>query len=286
MSTPAALIHEVAQPLLGMPVYMAGSLVAADEYNLPDAYDDVDIFCPTSEAMVAAVQRLHDLGFQFNDRFQRVWARWLKYGLKGWHTNSMKLELHNEMPTHYLLNGMEASPERFTMLRNEDKLEVNIIYKLQGGHPLNRLSAVLESFDFGLLGVGYDLEHGLLRRDMRSYLFPTYTPDGALPLMPMKRHDWIQGFLSQYNGTREAGRYAKYAKYGYDLHLVRDDLIAGYEAAADYLGDRDQEDKKLLAKIYMRIAELIDTNAIDELYEAGQEILFLDALDEIYEALE
>ena len=260
MTSASNVIAEVSAPLAGLPVYLTGSLVAAETYMLDQAFDDADIFCPSDLVLIATVQRLLDQGYELNDRFVRVWARWLKYGFKKWHTNSIKL--HSPGGT-----------------------EVNVVYKLQDGHPTTSLSQVIESFDFGLLAVGYDLEYGT-KHDFRSALFPGMDPDGPLPLMPNKQSNWRQGFISQYNGTREAGRYAKYVAYGHDLSLVKDDLLVGYHEAAAYLAQRDRPEKIQLGKIYETIALKIEDDEIDELLEAAKQIPYLDTLDAIMEALE
>ena len=72
-------------------------------------------------------------------------------------------------------------------------------------------------------------------QDMRAYLFPGHDINGPLPLMPQRRDAWRGGFISQYQGMRELGRYAKYARYGYDMSAVQNDLIEGYMNAATYM---------------------------------------------------
>ena len=261
MSTAArATIDKVRALLAGDPVFMAGSLLAEYTYGKSDAHHDVDLFCPTSQVLVSTIQKLLDNGYTFADRFDRVWVRWLKYGFKSWHTNSMRL---------YDPSGMET----------------NLIYKLVDGHPTTSLAQVLESFDFGLLATGWDLQRDQYM-DLRSYLFPAHASDGPLPMMPNKRDNWRNGFISQYNGLREGGRYAKYHRYGYDLSLVQDDLATGYWAAASYLGDHFDSDKQQLGKIYEAIAIKIEDDEIDELNEAMKQIDFKDPLDQIMEALE
>lgn len=259
MST-SAIIADVRQLLRGEPVFLAGSLVAADTYGLPDAFHDVDLFCPTPQVLISIGQRLLDHGYKFDDRFGRVWARWLKYGMKGWHTNSLRL----------------TSP---------GGIETNLVYKLTEGHPATSLSQVLESFDFGLLGMGWDLESDTFR-DLRPYLFPNVTTRDRLPMMPNKRSNWRQGFISRYNGLREMGRYAKYYRYGYDLSLVKDDLVCGYTAAAKYHCGRFEPEQQDLGHIYESIAMLIDIDDIDQLEAASQEIDYDDSLDAIMKALE
>lgn len=256
----SAIIADVRSLLAGEPVYLAGSLVAEQTYGLSDAHSDVDIFCPTGQVLVSVGQRLLDHGYSLDERFSRVWARWLRYGFKTWHTNSLRL----------------MSPAG---------TETNLVYKLTEGHPATSLAQVLESFDFGLLATGYDLEFDTFR-DMRSYLFPDRDPDGPLPLMPNKRSNWRNGFISQYNGLREYGRYAKYHTYGYDMSEVKGDLIEGYWAASAYLSTHFDADKQLLGKIYDTIAGHIELDNIDELLVAAKQIDYKDSLDAIMEALE
>lgn len=256
----SAIIADVRSLLAGEPVFLAGSLVAEETYGLSNAHHDVDLFCPTSQVLVATGQRLLCQGYTLDDRFKRVWARWLRYGFKTWHTNSLRL----------------ISP---------GGVETNLVFKLQDGHPTTSLAQVLESFDFGLLGVGYDLELDM-RRDLRPYLFPGYDIDGPLPMMPAKRDSWRNGFISQYNGMREFGRYAKYHRYGYDMSLVKDDLVEGYWSAASYLAGHFDEGKQQLGKIYEAIAGHIEFDNIDELETAAKKIDYNDSLDAIMEALE
>lgn len=256
----SALIADVRSLLSGDPVFLAGSLVAEEAYGKSNAHSDVDLFCPNEHVFIATGQKLLDNGYVFDERMDRVWHRWLRYGFKTWHTNSLRIN----------------SPVG---------TKTNLVYKLVDGHKTTSLSQVLESFDFGLLGMGYDLESNSYR-DMRSYLFPGQDPDGALPMMPAKRDNWRNGFISQYNGLREAGRYAKYHGYGYDLTKVRDDLVEGYTAASVYLADRFEPEKQQLGKIYGVIGQHIEFDNIDQLTKASKEIDYNDSLDVIMEALE
>lgn len=254
------LIDDVRAQLNGEPVFLAGSLIAEYAHGKTNAHHDVDLFCPTSQVLIATGQRLLDNGYTMDDRFSRVWARWLRYGFKQWHTNSLRL---------YSPAGVET----------------NLVYKLTEGHPATSLAQVIESFDFGLLACGWDLEQDTYR-DMRGYLFPGIDPNGPLPLMPNKRMNWRNGFISQYNGLREAGRYAKYHDYGYDMSLVKDDLVTGYWSAASYMATTFDEDKQQLGKIYEAIALKIEDDAIKELSEAYATLDFKDSLDAIMETLE
>jgi hypothetical protein len=158
-------INEATALLRGTPVFMAGSCVAAQTYD-NDGWSDLDLFVPTQQVLISTIQTLLNHGYTIDDRFDRVWHRWLRYGLKGWHTNSMRLHSINDV-------------------------ETNVVFKMVDGHPTTSLAQVLESFDFGLLGVGYDMESGQFR-DMRPFLFPDHDVDGPLPLMPGKREMWAK----------------------------------------------------------------------------------------------
>lgn len=263
LMSPTELISTVSSIVARLPACIAGSSVAAEAYGLPlGRYADLDVLCFTPEALVLGVERLRQAGFEIEERYTRVWARWLKYGMKGWHTNSLK------------------------MLDPVTGAEVNLVYKLVGKKPLNTLAQVLESFDFGLLGMGYDLERGTYQ-DLRSYMFPGRDIDGPLPMMPLRRDDWRQGFMSQYQGLRQVGRYAKYVDYGYDMSEVKDDLYEGYMAAGSYMASRtDSEEKQLLSSIYYAIADKVMVDDVDELKKVGGQLVHLDQLDEIMEALE
>jgi|SRR5436190_4065098 len=254
-------ITTVSTPLLGMPAFIAGSVVAEDVYGLTDAHDDVDLFTPSEQALFIVVQKLLDSGYTLVDRHERIWARWIEYGFKKWHTNSLRL------------------------LDPTGQLKVNVVYKLVDRHPTTSVSQVVESFDFGLLGVGHDLRTGTIH-DFRQGLFPHLDPDGPLPLMPNKQANWRGGFISQYNGLREALRYVKYHGYGYDLSLVKLDLVEGWYQAASYLTQRDDPDKVLLGNIYQTIADRVEANDFDAIETAGTELLHMDQLDAIMDALE
>jgi hypothetical protein len=257
--SPDAVIDKVLRQLHGTPAFLAGSCAAAAAQG-HDEFHDVDIFVPSQGVLFTTIQRLLDQGYCLDDRFDRVWYRWQRFGLKGWHTNSMRL--------HSL-----------------DDVETNVIFKLVDGHPTTSLGQVLESFDFGLLGVGYDIETGTFR-DMRPYLFPNLQPDGPLPMMPSKRGNWRQGFISQYNGMREGARLAKYAGYGYDMSMVIDDLVTGYRMAASYHLSQFDSDKQLLGEIYQVIADRIELGELEELATSYATLDFNDPLDDIMAKLE
>lgn len=259
---PADLVGQVVQDLGSLPACVAGSVVAAEAYDLPVGDNsDIDVFCYTPEVMISAATRLRFLDYEVSERMERAWVRFLRYGLRSWHTNSFKL-------THPTTG-----------------VEVNLVYKQSNKQPLSSLSAVLESFDFGLLGVGYDLELGV-RQDLRPFLFPGEDIDGPLPLMPLRRGDWRGGFISKYHGLREMGRYAKYMKYGHDMSRVREDLALGYRMAALYYQDRDEQDMKHLALIFQAAADKIEMDDLDALAATAKYLLDADPLDSIMRALE
>lgn len=258
--TASDAITEVQINLDGVNGFLTGSCVAAADHGLDFAWSDIDVFMPTSHTLIAAGQRLLDRGYKLDDRFSRVWERWLSYGFKSWHTNSLRLH----------------SP---------GGIETNLVYKLTEGHAATSLAEVIESFDFGLLCTGYELSSGTYR-DMQSYLFPGTGKGQALPMMPSKRTNWRAGFISQYNGLREFGRYAKYHAYGYDMSLIKDDLAEGYRAAELYMSNHFDAEKQMMGQIYGSIADKIEDDAIDELFEATKKIDYKDSLDSIMEALE
>ena len=261
---PGEVIEELLTSLGRLPAAIAGSVVAAHVYDMPlMEQSDLDVFCYSDSALITAIERLSQYGYSLDDRFSRVKERWLKFGLKTWHTNSVKLIAPDE------LNNME----------------INLVYKTADKVPASSLAAVLEAFDFGLLGTGWDLSDGKFR-DMRSFMFPGLDITGPLPFMPNKQHAWQNGFISQYNGLREAGRYAKYYSYGHDMSLLKATMIQGYHAVAEYLVERGDPDRILLAQIYTTIATHIEFDNIDELLKANKQILSVDALDQIMEALE
>lgn len=262
--TPLEAIEDARALLTGLPACLVGSAVVSMELCqsefLADA-SDIDIFCYTDYALIAIIQKLQHHGYQVDQRFERVWQRWLRFGLKGWHTNSLKL----------------ISPEG---------VETNLVYKLLGRKPVNNLAAVLESFDFGLLGHGYDLLDNEYR-DLRGFLFPGLDPRGPLPMMPNKRSDWRNGFISQYNGLREAARYAKYAVHSeLQMEAVRDDLLTGYAQVSEYLRDRGDVNKLTLATIYDTISVCIEDNDFQKLIDMGKQIPVLDELDQLLELID
>lgn len=256
----ATAVADVLAVLHGEPVFLAGSLCAAEAYGKPDAYSDVDLFCPTDQVIMTVGQKLIDSGYTLPDRFDRVWARWKKFGFKKWHTNSLRL----------------VSP---------GGVETNLVYKLTDGHPTTSLAQVLESFDFGLLHVGYEVETGA-RRCIGSYMFPGEDLMGPLPLMPNKRSSWRSGFISQYNGIREVQRVIKYVDYGYDMSRVLDDLTTGYEQASYYFEDHFDPEKQTLGKIYQTIGVKLAAQDWDDLRQFSKQVDYKDSLDMILEGLE
>ena len=266
----AIAVPVVTSRLAGLPVFLAGSSAsAARTPGFELAYNDIDVFCSSPQSLISAAERLLAGGFEITDRYKRVYHRWMKHGFKGWHTNSLKLE-------------------------NAQGLDVNLIYKLVDKHPTTSLAQVIESFDFGLLAHGFDCETQVWR-DMREYLFPNMGAVGAtqipLPMMPIRRDDWRNGFISQYQGLREIGRFLRYNDYGYDMSLVYDDLLTGYKAASLFYSARtDKPELEMIGKIFESIAMSLEDSQLsgdwDKLREASEQIIFLDDLDAIMEALE
>ena len=256
---PEEAVASIKPAVYGLPVFGAGSAFSAIAHGRAE-WGDIDLFVPSFGAMVAVGQSMLDQGYTLGERDERVWYRLVRYGTRKWHTNSV----------HFF---------------SRDDVPVNLVFKLVGGQPTASLAQVLESFDFGLLAVGWDAESDVVR-DLRPYLFPDRPVDGPLPMLPNKRDNWVRGFISQYNGLREAARYAKYHGYGYDMSAVKQDLVTGYDAAALYHIDHFDEGKRLLGQIYLRLSELISADDMDGLSEAYKSLDFNDPLDQIMEALE
>ena len=244
----------------GTPAFLTGSAVAAAHYDLDDAFSDIDIFTPTPIATASTIQQLLNAGATLDEKYSRVWERWQTNGLSNFATHSMRLTLPSNV-------------------------EANVIFKKEHNHPLRSLSQVVESFDFGLLALGYDLRDPYTLRDYRSTMFPHLDPDGPLPLLPIRRRDWRCGFFSQYQGVRQASRYAKYVQYGYDMSEVAKDLVVGYHAGADYQFSLDTDDSRQLGSIYELLAQYITDDRIVELRELEATVRYSDALDQIMEAL-
>jgi hypothetical protein len=247
-------INEVMGYVGGKPGCIVGSAVV-DKY---DNWHDLDIFVYSEPMLYVMVENLLIRGYTQEYRYERVWDFWMDDGVQQWHTNSMRL----------------TSPMG---------VETNVVYKKEKKRGLRSLGEVLESFDFGLLARGYELETGEYH-DARGFLFPGQDPE-CLPMMRNKQRKWVKGFISQYNGLREGMRYAKYHAYGHDMSRVKDDLVTGYMIAAQDKYNSDKEKHRLLAQIYLVIAEKISCDATDELIAAYDELDLNDELDSILEAL-
>ena len=249
----------------GLPAYLAGSSVAAQFWGKPPGNDlDVFVHVPRGDtyAFGQCVARAEAAGFRFEDRMSKVNARWLTAGTPHWQTNSLKMV-------------------------NDQGLEINLIGKTVNGSPITNLSDVLESFDFGLLAMGWETRKGIFR-DMRSYQFGHLgiDLDGPLPMMLDRLDEMKQGLFSKYVGFREPGRLARYAhNYGYDMSLVIDALVKGYRANALYQSGRGNADGDMLANIYNLTADQIEDGEWDQILQAEKKIIYLDELDQIYEAM-
>lgn len=256
---------QVIGALYGHRGYLTGSVAAAADrqQHYPAAafdYHDVDVFFGSELSWVAAIQDLLSLGYEFGERQEMLWKRVLHYGTHGWHTNSMRLLAPNGV-------------------------EVNLVAKKVGGNATTSLSSVLESFDFGLLALGYETETGTFR-DARGYQFPGLDPHGPLPLLPWRRESLRQGHFREHQGMRTFGRAARYFhKYHYDGSMVLPDLVEGYTNAAVYFLDRIEPEKIQLGEIYRSVASLLDQQDWDQLIEASEALPSSNSLDTIYEIL-
>lgn len=259
---------------LGEPAYIVGSSVALAAYNLPPNGSDWDVFVPNEYMLGRVAGRLVQLGCTQPDRDSKIATRWGKFGVGRFHTNSVRFN-------------------------TQAGVEINVVYKKLGGQPLRSLSQVLESFDFGHLAMGFNMELNTYH-DQREYLFADYMerrfkapfdPTGPLPLMPEKAEAWRAGLISQYNGIRMLARIVKHADYGFDMSLVTPDLVQGYREAALYWEGRpgtpaQEMEWQTLAQIYQTIALKLDTMDMVDLRSTVAQIDYTDSLDAIMEAVE
>ena len=264
--TASEAVELVLQQTKGLRCYLTGSAASAATkehegiYGFESAYSDIDLFVGSENEWIRSIQFLLDHGYTLDERMEMLWYRVLHYGTHGWSTNSMRL----------------ANPEG---------LEVNLIYKTIGRHPTSSLSQVIETFDFGLLSMGWETEDGTFR-DARAYQFPGLDPNGPLPLLPWRRESLRQGHFREHQGMRTFGRAARYFDtYGYAGDLVIPDLIEGYNNAADYYLDRTEPEKILVGNMYRQVALLLEDRKWNKLHEASEQLPKMDVLDEIYEIL-
>lgn len=251
----------------GLRCYLTGSAAASAAKQMAgipgfdDTYSDVDLFIGSENEWVRSIQYLIDHGYTFGPRMDMLWYRILHYGTKGWHTNSMKLH----------------SPEG---------IEVNLIYKTTGDRQrTDSLSAVLHTFDFGLLALGWETEDGTYR-DLRPYMFGGLDVEGPLPLLPWRRESIKQGHFREHQGLRTFGRAARYFyDYGFDGNSVVPDLVEGYHNAAEYYTNRMEPEKIQLGEIYRSAAFLLDDRDWIKIKEASDLLPRMNTLDEIYELL-
>lgn len=255
-------VTKVLDDVAALPLFLAGSAAAAVCTSRDYAYHDVDLFSPSQGVYFSAVQQLLNRGYRLeSDRFTRMWQRHLRYGFNAWHTNSMRL------------------------IDETTGTEVNVIYKRVDGHETTQLSQVLESFDFGILGVGYETDTGVFR-DLRQYLFPDATDLNVLPMMGYRADNVGQGLMSQHTMLRMPGRYARYSRYGYDLSLVQPTLVRGYLNYAAYKEDRTKPEDQTLAQIAKALAFNIESNMLDELLSFEKQLPMQDGLDDILASIE
>jgi hypothetical protein len=259
-------LRELRTLLLGSHACIAGSAVAAETYNLPTSYDDIDVFAYGNSSLISIASTLLGNGFTFaSDNERMKWERWLAWDMNiGWKTNSIKLKGSVNLSEEY---------------------EVNVVYKTFEKQPVKRLSLVLESFDFGLLATGYELRTGDWR-DMRPFFFPGASTYISLPLLPDRADRWAEGLITQYTGIRQAGRAVKYIGYGYDLSQVVPVLVTGYRIAAAHHADHFDPVKVTLGEIYNRLADHLEDGDYDKIREADALLPQWRDVDAILERLD
>ena len=173
-----------------------------------------------------------------------------------------------------------------TIHLTNEQWDMNLTYKSYEGRPVSSLPQVIETFDWGLLAMGYDLRTG------RFFDFrPTYYPDedwNRLPMMDERMARWSEGLIMPYTGIRQAGRYHKYHhRYGYDLSGVKDVLRTGYEIAGSYHTDNEWDaEKQTLGQIFLRLGEAVAKDDWKTLAEADNALPVHRDLDEFLERID
>lgn len=242
-------------------VCIAGSLPAAVWYGKPQAWGDVDVFAYNSFELVRTTESLLHRGWELStEKDHANWRRWMRFGVNPRFNNTIHL--------------------------NNGEWDINITGKTFEGYPVRSLVQTLETFDFGLLALGYDMRRGTFT-DQRLAWFPGENWY-QLPMLEERHARWSDGLLVPYTGIRQAGRYHKYAhRYGYDLSLVKPALVQGYEIAAAYAASKDWSDKdQKLAVIYSRLAEAVSTDDWTELAEVDNSLPLHNDLDDLLRRLD
>lgn len=259
-------VNLVVDQAKGLRCYLTGSSAASAVKardgiaGFEDCYSDVDLFVGSENEWVRSIQFLIDRGYTFGPRMEMMWTRVLHFGTHGWHTNSMKLH-------------------------NPEGVEVNLIYKTVARKPVASLSQVIETFDFGLLALGWETETGIYR-DMRPYMFGDVDLNGPLPVLPWRKEQIEQGHFREHQGLRMFGRAARYfLDYGYDDTLVRPVLVEGYQNAASYYKDRIEPEKIRLGEIYQAVSFLMEDGDWTQVKAAADLLPKADELDELYTML-
>ena len=253
----AQAVGEVRHILRGRPGFLVGSSVAGMVYDRD--YTDVDVFVPSLMALASNAQFLLDQGAALSEQEQRKWNRWGAFDAGDWSTNSIKLEL---------LSG----------------IEVNLVYKTVGKSPLTTIEAVLGSFDFGYVTMGYDLRTDTYH-DGREFWFGRHCDFNALGMMLQREMQWRNASLSRFTGVRQAERFAKFASRGYNMWPSVDPLVAGYRITAAHYLTRDDPEYTEYAPLYLALADLIAAYDIDALLTAYKGLVKHDPVGSLTAAM-
>lgn len=228
---------------------MAGGAVGAEQADLRHPgrftyqYGDVDFFHPSAEALSANVQHLLSQGaVPLDDEESRKLKRWMRYGMGGFDTNSLRMET---------LDGHEF----------------NLVYKLIDRHPLRTAVEQVGSFDFSNLGGSYDMETGQFY-DLADYFWLGQDKDVAR-LFPDRERQWSNGSIGKHQGLRQAGRYATNVDRGYDLQTrCKQPLVQGYRIVGTHYLGKDDDELQFYGQTYLKLAHCIENDEIDVLLDA------------------
>lgn len=267
MSVPASgMIATTLASLEGGEGWAVGSGVVLDAYGIDAVPGDLDVFVPTREALMVNAQRLiSECGGKLDNgkpdgRMSRIYRRWQRRGIN-FHTNSLRVDM----------------PQGF---------QINLVWKLADNVPLMTMAAVLESFDFGELGIGYDLKTGKFR-EMRPYFFPGGEPPWLdMGLIDSRLEAVEMGAFTSYTGIKMVARWKKYSMdYGLPMTLAAEQMCDGLQVAADYSRTRTDFDHQIRAVLYDRLIEAIIVRDADTIDEVDAALDRRDSLDIIMESI-
>ena len=247
----AEAIDSLKKPLKGRRGAILGGATAAEREAAVDpdfdyAYSDVDIFHPSMESLSINLSILLNAGAApLEHKDLRILRKWERRGTNGWKTNSIRVVTNQ-------------------------KVEVNLVYKTIDKHPLRTPLEQVQSFDFSMLGVSYDLRTWE-RRDLGTYFWPD-GQDNKYCLFEDREEQWLNAEVGIFTGLRQADRYARYVERGYNLDAAVTPLVQGYRTTGPHYLEQYDKELLLTGDTYLNLAQLIEDHDIDGLRQAYKEL--------------